>query len=158
MALLTWGTGKAGPLLVLALLLASSWSVAGGGEPRAGLPFDATGALGALDSSAHTIAFDTSAGRYSVDGVVQDGEARRESVGALSEGRSVRAFDFASIRLDRWTTVTATGQAPLVLLSAGSAVLDATFLLDGAPGVRGGVGAGGGGGGGGGAVAILARG
>src|SRR5258708_7444299 len=121
--------------IVLAAFLALPWSATGVGEARAALPFDATGTLGALDlgSNAHAIAFDTSTGRYAVDGVLQHGAARLERVGPSLAGASVQIFDFASIPIGPSVTVTASGGEPLVLLSPADAALAAPLPLSPPP-------------------------
>ena len=128
------------------------------------LPFPTSGILGRLDiaGAGHSVEFDTSTGRYAVDGVQRDARpvtlALPDAVVRRSGKRTVHAFDFASIRLGAGTRVTARGADPLVILSRGDADIAAPIVLDGAVGRSGGKGAGGGGGGGGGAVAILSSG
>ena len=126
------------------------------------LPYAPTGALGRLDvAPGQHLRFDTSSGRYAVDGEVRNTRAVRitlpDAVALRSATESIPAFDFTSVRVAAGARVTVTGRYPLVLLSRGSAELAAPFVLDGARGAAGRKGAGGGGGGGGGAIAVFAR-
>jgi hypothetical protein len=131
------------------------------------LPFQATGALGVLDTSTarHTVVFDTSAGTESLDGVAQNDRAHRRGVEILANSGGFShpamrlwAFDFQSLHLGPATRIVVRGSGPLVLLSKGKTVLGAPLALNGTAGAPGGLGAGGGGGGGGGAVAVFAQG
>jgi hypothetical protein len=164
-------SGAAGRPVMLAaavLLLAPVGSAANATHEIAAarLPYAATGVLGRLDTSRgapHTVLFDTSSGLYSVDGTVRNDVRHRRSVAFVNHGELAHpttqwAFDFASLRLARGTSVVVRGSKPLVLLSRGDAVLAASLSLDGVPGASGGRGAGGGGGGGAGALAVFAGG
>ncbi|MGB1585832.1 MAG: hypothetical protein ACPHID_02145 [Thermoplasmatota archaeon] len=123
------------------------------------LPHQAYGRLGVLDTAAEGprhVHFDTTTGTYAIDGEwILDLERRDLSV---DPNVHVWAFDFEAIFLGPETTVTASGERPLTLLSRGPVDLAATIILDGLPGADAGKGAGGGGGGGGGALAVLALG
>ncbi|HWL35933.1 MAG TPA: hypothetical protein VNQ77_07045 [Frankiaceae bacterium] len=125
------------------------------------LPFRASGALGALDAGpGQTVVFDTTAGRYAVDGAFRDAGSvtlPRAVASAVGVG-AMPAFDFTSIDIPAGTRVEVRGAYPLVLLSRGAARIAAPLRLDGSHGAAGGRGAGGGGGGGGGAVAVFAGG
>jgi len=123
-----------------------------------GLPVEAKGLLGTLDTSAgvHKLVFDTSAGRYSLDGVKSDVDDRRAI--RMADGKAVPVFDFDALRLGPSTAVSVRGKNPLILLSKGDASIATPLRLDGKPGADNGRGAGGGGGGGGGAVAIFSKG
>jgi len=122
------------------------------------LPVQAKGLLGTLDTGpeAHKLVFDTSAGRYSLDGVKSDVDDRRAI--RMADGKAVPVFDFDALRLGPSTVVSVRGKNPLVLLSKGDASIATPLKLDGKPGAGNGRGAGGGGGGGGGAVAIFSKG
>ena len=147
---------------LVAVVAAGAQATAAG--QAAALPFAASGAFGRLDvtGAGRTVDFDTTTGRYAVDGVVRNTRpvtvTLPETVALRAGQRTIHAFDFTSVRIGRGTRVTARGADPLVILSRGAADIAAPLVLDGAAGRAGGKGAGGGGGGGGGAVAILAAG
>ena len=105
-------------LVVVITFLAAPWGAAG--ATQATLPYEATGMLGALDttSGVHTVVFDTSTGIYSLDGVAQNDETQRRSVEVApatdaNPARGLWVFDFESFRLGPSTTVTAQGNGPL---------------------------------------------
>jgi hypothetical protein len=146
-----------GATCVIAGLVPGSGVVAAPSVP--GLPVQAKGLLGTLDTvgpEAHTLVFDTSAGRYSLDGAKSDLDDRRAI--RMADGRTTPVFDFDALRLGPSTVVRVRGKNPLVLLSKGDVSIATPLKLDGKPGADNGRGAGGGGGGGGGAVAIFAKG
>jgi hypothetical protein len=123
-----------------------------------GLPVEAKGLLGTLDtgSGAHKLVFDTSAGRYALDGVKSEVGDRRAI--RMADGWRTPVFDFEALRLGQGTVVSVRGKNPLVIVSKGDVSIATPLRLDGKPGADNGRGAGGGGGGGGGAVAILSKG
>jgi len=133
-------------------------AVSAGSPVPTKLPVEPKGLLGVLDttSGAHKLVFDTSAGRYSLDGLKSDADDRRAI--RMADGRTTPVFDFDALRLGPSTVVSVRGKNPLVVLSKGDVALATPLKLDGKAGANNGRGAGGGGGGGGGAVAILAKG
>src|SRR5688500_11963918 len=123
------------------------------------LRVQAKGMRGTLDTrgaAAHKLVFDTSSGRYSLDGIKSDVDDRRAI--RMADGRTTPVFDFDALRLGPSTVVTVRGKNPLVILSKRDALIATRLRLDGKPGADNGRGAGGGGGGGGGGVAILSKG
>jgi hypothetical protein len=147
----------AGAACLLGGVAPGSVSAAAPSAPR--LPVQPKGLLGVLDttrSASSRLVFDTSSGRYSLDGVKSDVDDRRAM--RMASGKVVPVFDFDALRLGSRTAVSVRGKNPLVVLSKGDVSIATPLKLDGKPGADNGRGAGGGGGGGGGALAILANG
>ncbi len=152
-----------------ALIIAMAAFIGATATPVSAIPVTSTGALGTLDVTSGSLVFDTdftdpsAGGTYSIDGMTQTGSARIVTLPATEKYGvdpslipNVYVYDFSNISIGPAVSISVIGAAPLILLSSGSALLDGSLSLVGAPGANGGIGAGGGGGGGGGSFSVFA--